>query len=64
MMTATENSGKERFMSVVQRKRQPSCMNGVQKKSQAIFFVNNDNAGMDQKARQALPDPIRGEEKA
>lgn len=43
MMPATENSGKERFMSVVQRKRQPSCMNGVQKKTQAIFFVNTNN---------------------
>jgi hypothetical protein len=30
-------------MSVVQRKRQLTRMNGVQKKSYAIFFVNTNN---------------------
>ena len=44
MMPATENSAKERVMSAVQRKRQLACMNDIQKKTQAIFFVNINNS--------------------
>jgi hypothetical protein len=57
MMPETESSGKERFTSVVQRKRQPKRMNGVQKKTQTIFFVNTNNNRKGVNPGGAEPEP-------
>jgi hypothetical protein len=43
MIPATGNSGKERFVPVMQLNRQLARMNSVQKKTQTIFFVNTNS---------------------